>query len=52
MLASAGDADPVENFRATGMQFVARQMLQERSVTVGAGLENGAVEILVDQKMT
>jgi len=52
MLAGAGDADPVEDFGTAGMQLVARQVLQKFCVFSGAGLEDGAVEILVDQKMT
>ena len=51
MLGGAGDADPVEDFRAAGMQLVARQGLQEFGILVGAGLQDGAVEILIDQKM-
>ena len=33
------------------MQLVARQRLQKFGILVGAGLEDGAVEILVDQEM-
>jgi hypothetical protein len=51
MLGGAGNADPVENLRAAGVKLVARQILQELGILVGAGLEDGAVEILVDQKV-
>src|SRR5215469_17912142 len=45
------DRDPVQDLRAAGVQLVARQVLQERGILVGAGFEDGAVEILVHQKM-
>src|SRR5262249_17632118 len=51
VLDGAGERHPVENLRAAGMQLVARQVLQEASILIGAGLENGAVKILVDEKM-
>ena len=51
MLDRAGERDPIEDLRAAGIQLVARQVAQEFCVLVGAGLEDGAVEILVDQEM-
>src|SRR6516165_11461497 len=51
MLDRARDRNPVEDFRAAGMKLVARQLLQERRILVGASLEDGAVEILVHQEM-
>src|SRR6202012_765873 len=51
MLAGAGNADPVEDFRTAGVKLVARQVLQKVGILVGACLENGAVEILIDQEM-
>ena len=41
----------IEDFRAAGMQLVARQGLQKFGVLVGASLQDRAVEILVDQKV-
>src|SRR3954465_12302775 len=47
VLDRAGERDPVEDFRAAGMQLVARQRLQEFRVLVGASFQDGAIEFLV-----
>ena len=51
MLERTGERDPVEDFRGAGLQLVARQVLQELGVLVGAGLQDCAVELFVDQEM-
>ena len=43
--------DPIQDLRAAGMKLVPGQALQERRILVGAGLEDGPVEILVHQEM-
>src|SRR5258708_5830195 len=51
MLDRACDRHPVQDLRRSGMQLVARQRLEELCVLIGAGLEDRAVEILVDQEV-
>src|SRR5215470_11095131 len=51
VLDGAGQCHPVEDFRAAGLQLVARKVLEEAGVLVGARLQDGAVELLVHQEM-
>src|SRR5262249_5684788 len=51
VLGRAGERDPVEDLRPSGVELVARQVLQELRILVGERLEDSAVEFLVDQEV-
>src|SRR5260370_28993438 len=51
MLDGAGDADPHADLRAAGVELAPRQGLQRIGILAGAGVENAAVEVFVDDEM-
>src|SRR3954451_2529718 len=51
VLDRASDRYPVQDLRRSGMQLVTRQRLEELRILVGAGLEDRAIEILIDQEV-
>src|SRR5437016_10707868 len=51
MLDRAGDADPVADLRAAGIEFLARQRLDPAGVLVQEQVDKAAVERLVDDEM-
>src|SRR5262245_51400541 len=51
MFHGAGKRHPVEDFRAAGMELVARQVLQKGRILVGARLEDGVIEVFVHQEV-
>src|SRR5690348_10620209 len=51
MLGGAGERHPVEDLGRAGVEFIAWQVAQEVRVLVCDRLEDGAVEVLVDQEV-
>src|SRR5690348_10900725 len=51
MLGGAGDADPHADLGAAGVELMPRQGLQRLGILADAGVEQSAVELLVDDEM-
>src|SRR5437762_13323675 len=51
VLDGASERHPVQDFRRAGVELVTRKVAQKICVLVGAGFQDGAIEIFVHQKM-